>query len=220
MLNVEQSDPYCIANNTDLGNYNLKAGNTKRKWKLCISCHGLKLVLLLFLVKNPQKYMNIGLARSSWIQRWADKIELPALQVTPWCPPSAHHASTSLRDCENQHLICLEILQTSKRWQTDPYLTLTLKDTDTQAVRCLQNALKFLHHLNYGEKLMMGHSTWAPCTHKTGQAEASRASPTGTQWCSAPYTQHITKEFCSHRSHWCRTEFSATSLSHSKEPLS
>lgn len=146
--------------------------------------------------------------------------KLPALQVTPWCPPSAYHASTSLRDCENQHLICLEILQTSKCWQTDPYLTLTLKDTDTQAVRCLQNALKFLHHLNYGEKLMMGHSTWAPCTHKTGQAEASRASPTGTQCCSAPYTQHITKEFCSHRSHWCRTEFSATSLSHSKEPLS
>lgn len=31
MLNVEQSDPYCIANNTDLGNYNLKAGNTNRK---------------------------------------------------------------------------------------------------------------------------------------------------------------------------------------------
>lgn len=155
--------------------------------KLCISCYRLKLVLLLFLVKNPLKNTSIRLAKSSWIQRWADKIEFPTLQVAPWCLPSAYRASTSLRDCKNP--ICPDILQTSKTWQTDPCLTLTLKHTDTQAVTCIQNALKFLHHFKLWRKTYEGHSTRAPCTHKTGQDEASRASPKGTDCYSAPYTQ-------------------------------
>ena len=119
------------------------------------------------------------------------KPEPPALQVTPRCPPSACHARHQpYRLCKPTSNLSNKFTLTSNSWQTDPCLTLTHKYTDIQAVTCLQNVLKFLHYLNYGEKLIMGHTIWARCTHKRGQAEDGRASSKGNDCCSAPCTQH------------------------------
>lgn len=107
------------------------------------------------------------------------------------CPPSACHARHQpYRLRKPPSNLPKKFTLTSNSWQTDPCLTLTRKHTDTQAVTCLQHVLKFLHYLNYGEKLMMGHTIWATRTYKRGQAEDGRASSKGSDCCSAPGTQH------------------------------
>lgn len=59
--------PIALPTTRTLENYNLKAGNTKKKKKrkLCITCHRLKLMVLLFLLKNPQKNVSIRLLHGS-----------------------------------------------------------------------------------------------------------------------------------------------------------
>lgn len=214
--------PVALPTTQTLENCNLKDGNINRKWKLCLSWHRLKLVSL-FLVNTLQNNMSIRLVDPKVARqnsnpqfcRWhCDAFPLPAM-------PSQ---APAYRLCKPPSNLSKKFRLTSNSWQTDPCLTLTGKHIDIQAV---QNVLKFLHYLNYEEKLMMGHTIWATWTCKRGQAEDSRASSKGTDCCSAPCTQHTrmsdTKEsqFCSHRSHWCgRTQFSAVPLSCSKKPLS
>lgn len=65
----------------------------------------------------------------------------------------------------------------------------THKHTGIQTVTCLQNILKFLQYLSYGEKFMLSHTIWAPYTYKKEQAVDDRASSKGTDYCSALYTQ-------------------------------
>lgn len=167
--------------------------------------------------KPPFKIIWVTDSSNHWGSKGGHtKPESLAVQVTRRCPPPACHARHQPQGlCKATSTLLKKFRLTSNSWQTDPFLTLTYKHADTQAVTCLQNALKFLHCLNYGEKLMLGHTAWAPCTHQTAECPR-RALPAALLLAphapSCPTLQE--SQFWSHRSQWCRKmRFSAIPLS-------
>lgn len=75
--------PIALPTTRTLENYNLKAGNTKKKKKKKTVYNLSQAETHGTFVPSKEPSKEYEHQTSSWIQRWADKIELPALQVTP-----------------------------------------------------------------------------------------------------------------------------------------